>query len=106
MKEMNNLERLKFNHSIEFDSLLPFFHYSNKLTTVWLLKFNGENLNLSALNEERKQIGVTRKVFIYVQESVYLKAKWATENLNLNLVEIARLESIDTSLWWSFEILP
>lgn len=52
-------------------------------------------LDVAALNEERKKLEGARKVTIYVIEDIYLRTKWSTHSINLNLVEIRRFESVD-----------
>lgn len=90
---LTKLKRLTLYNAI-FADLLPFFRHTEKLSTVKLYHINGF-LNLLELNKERKNLKTSRKVIIYASEQIYLMAKWATINLNLNLVQVARQESID-----------
>lgn len=103
---LTQLQRLKLGEK-SFDKLLPFFRHSKTLKAV-LLKviktvpldtINYEALNLVALNKAREELGAKQRVVIYASEEIYLKTKWATKNLNLNLVEVVRCERIDPNQW-------
>lgn len=92
-----NLERLVI-HIASTDEILPFFRHSKRLKTVRVIALDGpliENgaLNLVALNMERNKLGATKRVIICVKEKIYLATRMKKMFSNLNLVEIARLES-------------
>lgn len=46
--------------------------------------------DVNALNVERKKLENACVVTIYVQECIYLSAKWKSQNVNLSHVRIVR----------------
>lgn len=94
------LERMNFHNTLfDFNKILPLFRHLKRLTAVQLNRLDDEVLELVKLNREREELGAKRSVIIYVRKSIYLETKWATKNLNLKLVEIARIERIDRNIW-------
>ncbi|XP_055297754.1 uncharacterized protein LOC129566142 [Sitodiplosis mosellana] len=89
--------------------LLPFIRRSAKLRDVEIAEFEGEALDIAALNKERKKLAGARKVTIYVNERVYLATKWATTDTSLELIELKRQQSRDIvrphSFWRRFRRL-
>lgn len=86
-----NIEHLLVSFLFDFNDILPFFRYSKKLKTLQFWSFEGDVLNFMLLNKARKELGAKRRVTIYAPETVYLKVKWETKYLNLDLIEIARI---------------
>lgn len=93
-RQLTNIERPIFYHGFDFSQLLPFFRYSSKLKAVVFNSFEGEAVNLFAVHKEREKLRAKQIVTIYASESDYLKTKWDSKNLNLKLVEIARINRI------------
>lgn len=96
-KNLMKLEKL-FIYKATTDDILPFFRHSKRLNTVKVFKIYGPllrdgALNLYALNLERNKLQTARKVFVCVDEALYLATKKKRMNLNLNRVDIARGES-------------
>lgn len=92
-----HLEKL-FIYKATTDDILPFFRHSKRLNTVKVFKIYGPllkdgALNLYAMNVERNKLQTARKVFVCVDETIYLASKKKRMNLNLSRVEIARGES-------------
>lgn len=89
-----NLERLWIGGAV--DHLKIFLRYSKTLKMVIFDDCNnpGDALNLFTLNQERKMAGSQRKVRIGVFESKYLATKSMAKNVNYDLVEIIRAETI------------
>lgn len=94
------LERINFSKATSND-ILPFICQSNKLKIMKIDQLmdgtyleNGV-LDLVALNRERGKLIKARKLSIYVNESVFLATKWATKNINFNLIELRRGESFE-----------
>ncbi|XP_055309868.1 uncharacterized protein LOC129573403 [Sitodiplosis mosellana] len=53
--------------------------------------FNQNQLNLTALNEERKKILGARKVSIFVNEDIFIATKWTTGETVHSLIELKRV---------------
>ncbi|XP_055307593.1 uncharacterized protein LOC129571765 [Sitodiplosis mosellana] len=98
-----NLEQLFIIGSRD---LLPFIRRSIKLKDVEIADFEGEVLDIAALNKERKKLVGARKVTIYVNERIYLATKWATSDTSLEMIELKRQSSRDIigphSFWQIF----
>ncbi|XP_055306372.1 uncharacterized protein LOC129570697 isoform X2 [Sitodiplosis mosellana] len=98
-----NLEQLFITGS---DDLMPFIRRSIKLKDVEIADFEGEVLDIAALNKDRKKLAGARKLTIYVNERVYLATKWATTDTSLELIELKRQTSRDIvrphSFWRRF----
>lgn len=91
-KNLINLERLWIWGTV--DCLLPFFRCSKKLGMVINNNNSKSALNLFNLNELRQMGGMHSKILIGVSEDIYLETKWKAKNVNYNLVEITRAETI------------
>lgn len=98
-KSLPKLEQLVvWRASIE--TILPFIRHTKNLKTV---KMWYQNLpfyyyfNLSTLNDERKKLENACQVSIYTGDEYYLRPKWKSHNFNLelDLVKIMRLDSLD-----------
>ncbi|XP_055305879.1 uncharacterized protein LOC129570339 [Sitodiplosis mosellana] len=83
------------------DHLLPFIRRLPRLNSLYIHYFstaeNGYDIDLSTLNEARKNVAGTSKVIIYAEKNVYLATKMSPKNLyaNQNLIEIKRIESCE-----------
>lgn len=89
-----NLERLRIDGTVS--QLMSFLRHSKCLKFVI---FGDKNcffyaLNLYNLNEARRISGMKRKVRIGVYEDKYLATKWKEKNVNYDLVEISRKETM------------
>lgn len=94
------LERIHFSEASAHD-ILPFIQKSSKLQIMKIdslidgIHLQNGILDLVALNKERTDLKKTRKLTIYVNERVFLATKWATIDMNLNLIELRRGESFE-----------
>lgn len=87
-----NLERLIIRET-SADALMPFIRHSVNLKMIDINKFEGNVLNISALNKEREKLQGARKVMISVDEEVYLATKWASMQINFSLIGMQRIDS-------------
>lgn len=92
-KNLINLERLWIDCTV--DQFLPFLRHSKNLK-VAIFEGTGYNsaLDLHNLNEERQLGGAKQKVKIGAYENIYLATKWKTINVDYDLVEICRTETL------------
>lgn len=98
-KSMIKLERLLFTY-IKIDKILPFIRHSKNLKTIKFHNLSEYILDTFALNQERKKFGNIRPVTIYMRNDIYLRTKWKSRNLNLNLIQIKRLDSNEYYFNW------
>ncbi|XP_055307186.1 uncharacterized protein LOC129571411 [Sitodiplosis mosellana] len=95
-----NIERFCFE-SVSSDSILRFIRHATKVKQIKIDVIEDENrfldtiTNLSALNQERKQLIDAKKITIYIREKLFLAIKLATTNTDFEFIEIQRLETID-----------
>lgn len=93
-KNLENLERLYIEGSV--DQLVTFVRYSKSLKIV--ICFDRESpddtLNLFHFNQMRQMGGSKRKVRIGLYENMYLATKWNAINVDYDLVEVTRAETI------------
>lgn len=95
-----NLERLYITRP-DAKTILSFIRYSAKLKKIkvgrgFQMAFGSENgLDLVAWNKERAKLAGAQKVTIYLDESVYLATKWATDKTESNLIELKREHSYE-----------
>lgn len=91
---LGNLERLRIDGTVS--QLMSFLRHSKRLKFVIFGDKNGffYALNLYNLNEARRISGMKRKVRIGVYEDKYLATKWKEKNVNYDLVEISRKETM------------
>lgn len=77
--------------------MAPFIHHSLKLKEIRIriLKGNFRDVDLAALNEERKKLVGAWKVAIYIKEDVYLESKWALKTIDFSLIELRRFGSAE-----------
>lgn len=85
-----SLERLVIQHACN-EEYWPFVCNSKRLKFITVCQVNNddEDVDVFALNEERKSSGGSR-IYLRLPESVYLRAKWKLNNLNLSYVGIKR----------------
>lgn len=91
--ELANLEFIK---CARVNDIMPFIRNSPKLKAivVTLLDENdAKTLNIEELNKERSKLSNARKVTIYVEDEVYLKAKWSKNGTDRKFIEIKRIVS-------------
>lgn len=105
-QSLGQLEEVHF-YMAHVDDILPFIHWSPKLKKVIVdnkLLDKNEAIDLVAMNFERERLSAhtkdVSKVTIYISESNYLATKWKTTETNLNLIEIQRRTSWDTTWFW------
>lgn len=55
--------------------------------------YDANQLNLTALNNEREKLAGACKTTIYVDEYTFLTTKWASLKTNLSLIELKRMEA-------------
>lgn len=97
VEKLVNLEFVQFTF-VKFDDILPFVRHSPKLTKIVvyrLMEFDENMLNIEELNKERSKLVNARKVTMFVQEHIYLAAKWAKNQTNCSFIEIKRGSSYD-----------
>ena len=95
-KNLTKLEQLSI-YFAHFDDILPFIRHSKRLKTVRVFRVRSDEFNIFALNEERKKLENARFVTIRAPEDVYLREKCKSKNVQLECVQIARLD--DTVLF-------
>ena len=89
-KSLSKLERLTILYAT-LDYILPFIRYSKRLRTIRVrILERPHDLDLFALNEERKKLSNSRQVVMYLPESDYLHEKWKAKNLSLSRIELRR----------------
>lgn len=97
IKSLPNLRKVCFMTHPSTKQLLPFMRRLPKLKELGIYSPSrrGLQIELSALNEERKKLFGACKLVILVREDVYLETKMATKNLYVihNLIEIKRIDS-------------
>lgn len=103
-----NLERIAFGEA-SLAEILPFFSHAKKLREVRVhtLKdggvVRGGPLNVHVLNAARESLNGARKVTMYVDETVFLKTRWANVQANFNYIEIRRMSAYqDNSFYASY----
>lgn len=95
-----NIERFCFE-SVSSDSILRFIRHAPNVKQIKIDVIEDENrflhtiTNLSALNNERRQLIDAKKITIYMREKLFLAIKLATITTDLEFIEIQRLETID-----------
>ena len=90
-----NLEQLRIFRA-DFDAILPFIRHSKKIISIVVWKYEGETVNISALNKERESLAVRGRVTIYVAEHTYLATKWASKETKYDFIELERHDSFAT----------
>lgn len=91
-KSLTNLERLSISGSI--NQLEPFLRHSKKLKYVSYQDYFGNALDVPELNAVRKMSKIQRKVKIGLYEGDYLRTKSLARNIDFDLIEIVREQSI------------
>lgn len=95
-KSLIKLEVLELLAMDDKDAIRSFIRYSERLKIIKVAYLRNDNIfNLLALNRERKKLENACKVTLCVPEKGYLAIQWKMQNLNLDLVKIARLDSAD-----------
>ncbi|XP_055304289.1 uncharacterized protein LOC129569475 [Sitodiplosis mosellana] len=90
---LNNLERI-FTPKTSTEYILPFIQNSTKLREITMAGLRGE-IDVVAMNNERKRLKMARKVTIYLEEKDYLKLKWKHACTDFGLIELKRNKSYD-----------
>lgn len=95
-RKLPNVERIYFS-KITFDRILPFIRHTTRLKQIRIrqLKDECKILDLLTMNKERKKLSGACKVHIYVKEDVYLATKWASNTIDLSLIELKRYDSME-----------
>lgn len=95
-KNLISLERLTLKHDVEIQTILPFIRHSRKLKSIKIFHFPTYSgrpiLDIFTLNEERKMLANACRVVIYVEEEIYLRMKWKSDNLSLSHIRIKRFD--------------
>lgn len=95
-KSQIKLESLELLATDDTDVIRSFIRHSKRLKIIKIAYLRNDYvLNLYALNGERKKLENACPITLCVPEKGYLAAKWKTQNLNLDLVRLARLDSTD-----------
>lgn len=91
-KCLMELEQLTFKYAT-IENILPFIRHSKKLKTIKISYWRSyKMLYVVALNEERKNLENASRITIYVEEEIYLREYWKSQNLNLSHVKITRFD--------------
>lgn len=91
-KCLMELEQLTFKYAT-IESILPFIRHSKKLKSIKISYWRSyKMLDVVALNEERKSLENPNRITIYVEEEIYLREYWKSQNLNLSHVKITRID--------------
>ncbi len=104
-KEISSLERVHFENT-RSDNILPFICHSPKLKQIKIDElmrgkhFQGNVLDLGALNCLRTMLAGAVKVTIVIDRNVFFATKRALGKTNLPLIE---MKSIDSVEWDPFE---
>lgn len=90
-KSLVKLERVTFKRG-SINHVLPFIRHCERLKTIRIQYYWPDDLNLIALNEERKKFGENAPpVWIYAEDKIYLREKWNSKNIELRHIKIVRL---------------
>lgn len=105
-QSLEQLEEVRF-WIAHVNDIVPFIHKSPKLKKIIVDKTlldETDAIDLFAMNSEREKLLAhtkdVSKVTIYIAELNYLATKWKTTETNLNLIEIQRRTSWNTSWFW------
>ncbi|XP_055301586.1 uncharacterized protein LOC129568076 [Sitodiplosis mosellana] len=90
---LNNLESVSMEET-SAEYMLPFIQKSAKLKEI-KMEYLRDDVDLLAMNSDRKKLEGARKVTIYFEERDYLKLKWKYGKTDFGLIEIKRKESYD-----------
>lgn len=102
-RSLINLNEVRFQSwPYTMDDIMPFIRLSAKLTKIILYRGIPDDFkNLDAMNRERKKLRAetlyVSKVTIYISETSYLDIKWKTTEMDMELIEIRRLDSYNRS---------
>lgn len=94
-KNLAKLETIEFAEA-SLSEILPFIRYSASLKTIIVKQIKNGNLHiehLMAWDKERQKMTNARKIAIYVNESDYLKIKWASNETMFSSIQIKRYSS-------------
>lgn len=97
-KNLIKLEGLRLTNAT-FKNILAYIRYAPNLKSIQIQNLlikdhvNNEVLDVSFLNRERQKLIGANKVVIYVKEHLFLLTKWATKRIDLDLIELKRIES-------------
>lgn len=106
-KSLVNLERLCI-YKGGYNEILPFIQYSKFLKKIRIDEYDGDALDLKALNETRKKMiekvrgCKLNKLMVFMGEQSYLKFKWANRETNLDFIEFRRRDSYDWGHHFAF----
>lgn len=95
---LTKLQRIFFYKAVSDDVLTLLKHCPllEEITVVKLCSYDVHFmrgvLNVIALNLEREQLPAAHKVYIYVDESVYLRTKWKMLQMDYSLIAVKRLD--------------
>lgn len=100
-----NLECIQF-YTATSNDFLPFIQHSIKLQKIKVTKlvkgahFNGNDLNMSAINRERKKLNGAQKVTIYVDRKIYLATKCAVGKTDFSCIELKLNDADDVNCYF------
>lgn len=89
-----NIERLNM-WSIGFNDILLFIQHAPNLKIIAIRYFDGDIIDLSTINKERRKANGAQKVTIYAGEKAFLATKWVKKTINLEFVELRRIDSYE-----------
>ena len=88
-----NLECISTEETNE-EYMLPFIRKSPKLKEI-RMEYLRDDVDILAMNNDRKKLERASKVTIYFEEKDYLRLKWKYGKSNFGLIELKRKESYD-----------
>lgn len=106
-KNLRNLERLRFSRAT-FNFIIPFLRHSTKIRHIAIKRIargdliTNDIIDLEALNKEREKLKGGRKVAIYVDEKMFLATKWAIPTIDLQFVQLKRIQAIKWEEYYNF----
>lgn len=98
--DLINVERISIKCA-SIDDIVPFISESAKVKRIKVddlesgIYYKNGIVNVSALNEKRKELVGAGIITIFVKETVFLTTKWANAKTNCSLVELKRNQSIE-----------
>lgn len=103
---LRNLKGIHFSNASYDDILLLVSHAANlkKIQVDNIENESNEPINLVELNKERKKLQQAKKLTIYVNEEIYLAAKWSYQDMKMNLIELKRVDSHNWDHAFSFNL--
>lgn len=100
-RSLENLQLIYFGVTT-LSHVMPFIRQTRKLSKFRIdyLKINEKEgrqkqkiIDLSLMNSERSKLPNAEKVTLYVEEKLFLATKWAAREIDLDFIQLKRIES-------------